>query len=337
MSFLDVLKKKDTDNTTVKVTTTKIDNPFKKLTADTSAKENPLNMAVNPFAKLKVPKTSDNKIDINKTEAEDVKLEEKPALVANEEKADVSADLKKEIDTNTDTQVNNKEEDNKTVETEQKTDTKNEDKGKRKIVCRKKRTYTKESNNESVDTVSGQGDGTLYNFEYQDLDIFGMKMNFTEAIKIVMSQYIDKDFIEFRDKINKKLQDIAITNDMNSGVLKYALESLNIINDEISLPLEEAKALITVLSDKESGVGTVIKTIAASESSGSNLIARNASGFRALTTANVNGHEINLLVMLIAAKVRFNFLEAIKNKIEFKRNLLITMNGALKLEADLTK
>ncbi len=198
-----------------------------------------------------------------------------------------------------------------------------------------KKAESDESTTEKTALVSGK-DNKVYTTEYTNLDIFGMKMSFEEAATGLMSNYIDQDFIDFRDNIYEKLNAVKIDKDANSAVLKYALEELNNINDEIALPLAEAEALVMALSDKECGVGTVTKALASAEDEGGNANTRAAAGYRALMNASVNGQTINLLTMLIAAKVRLNYLTSIRNRIEFKRNSLITLNGALKLEADLT-
>lgn len=175
-----------------------------------------------------------------------------------------------------------------------------------------------------------------YAYEASNIDVFGMSMSFKEANSIIMGQYVDQEWLDEQSRINKKLADIKISQDMNPGTLKYAIEELNILNDEIAFPLEEAKALIMTLSDKESGIGTVIKTTAAASAEGT-AIDRAAAGFRALSHVDVNGNEVNLLAVLTAAKIKFSFYESIRNRIEYKSKALITMNGALKLENDLSK
>lgn len=189
---------------------------------------------------------------------------------------------------------------------------------------------------EEVNTVSGNG-GSLHAYEYGNLDIFGMKISFEEANTIVLSKFVDDKWIEFRDAVNKKIEAIKINRDINPSVITILLEELNTLNDEIAAPLEDAKCLINILSDKEAGVGTVIKTIASAKDGGTNTTSRQAAGFEALMNAEIGGEKLNLVLMLMAAKVRYSFLESIKNRIEFKYNTLITVSGALKIDAGLSK
>lgn len=202
---------------------------------------------------------------------------------------------------------------------------------------RRRRTTNKiEETSEEANTVSSNS-GSLHAYEYGNLDIFGMKISFEEANTIVLSKFVDDKWIEFRDAVNKKIEAIKINRDINPSIITILLEELNALNDEIAAPLEDAKCLINILSDKEAGVGTVIKTIASAKDGGTNTTSRQAAGFEALMNAEVGGEKLNLVLMLMAAKVRYSFLESIKNRIEFKYNTLITVSGALKIDAGLCK
>lgn len=93
--------------------------------------------------------------------------------------------------------------------------------------------------------------------------------------------------------------------------------------------------MITCISDKDVGIGTIYKAYAASSIEKSNADIRSAAGYKVLEKVNYNGNEVNLLVVLMAAKLRYNFLNSVKNIIDFKRNLLITISSSNKIEASL--
>ena len=215
---------------------------------------------------------------------------------------------------------------------EEKDNNKNEDAVK---APRKKRGRKKSEDTTKVNTLSAPNN--LHAYEYANLDIFGMKISFEEANAIVLSKFVDDKWIEFRDNINKKINNIKINRDINPSVINILLEELNTLNDEIASPLEDAKCLISILSDKESGIGTVIKTISSVEDGGTNATARQAAGFKSLMNVELGNEKLNLVLMLMAAKVRYSFLESIKNRIEFKYNTLITVSGSLKIAAGLCK
>lgn len=193
----------------------------------------------------------------------------------------------------------------------------------------------KETVDDSSTTVSNKN-GLLV-AEYINLDIFGMKIDFEEAANIIRANYFDEEWFKYRDAVYKEFQSIKIDKDLNMGTIKVVLEEINLLKDKILLPLTEAKEIVTMLSDKDCGIGTVIKTKAAVESQTSNATARTAAGFEALQKVNANGTDINLLTILMAAKLRYNFLDAIMSNLENKRQSLITMNSALKIEAGLVQ
>lgn len=252
---------------------------------------------------------------------------DKDTTVSKEEEPNFIKEVKEFVENNTEEETPDKE----NVETKE-TVVENPPKKRR----RRKTANKTEETSEEANTVSGNG-GSLHAYEYGNLDIFGMKISFEEANTVVLSKFVDDKWIEFRDAVNKKIEAIKINRDINPSVITILLEELNTLNDEIAAPLEDAKCLINILSDKEAGVGTVIKTIASAKDGGTNTISRQAAGFEALMNAEISGEKLNLVLMLMAAKVRYSFLESIKNRIEFKYNTLITVSGALKIDAGLCK
>lgn len=133
----------------------------------------------------------------------------------------------------------------------------------------------------------------------------------------------------------KDLEEIKIDSDLNPGAIKVVIEQLAILYDKIAIPLQEANDVITCISDKDVGIGTIYKAYAASTIEKSNADIRSAAGYKVLEKVNYNGNEVNLLVVLMAAKLRYNFLNSVKNIIDFKRNLLITISSSNKIEASL--
>ena len=50
-----------------------------------------------------------------------------------------------------------------------------------------------------------------------------------------------------------------------------------------------------------------------------------------------SGNVINLYDLFNIVSEHYIFLDSVIKNIEFKKSILVTMNGALKIEADLTK
>lgn len=218
----------------------------------------------------------------------------------------------------------NKNEEVVTTEEETEVETEVEEKPKK----RRKRKSSTSSDQESNSI-------TKCKFEDVNIDVFDTKYSFEEAATIIQSKFVNDGWLDFRTEVLKDLEEIKIDSDLNPGAIKVVIEQLAILYDKIAIPLQEANDVITCISDKDVGIGTIYKAYAASTIEKSNADIRSAAGYKVLEKVNYNGNEVNLLVVLMAAKLRYNFLNSIKNIIDFKRNLLITISSSNKIEASL--
>lgn len=160
-------------------------------------------------------------------------------------------------------------------------------------------------------------------------------MSFTEMAEAMSSPMIDEEWTTFRDNIEAELDAIVIDMDMNPGTLKVVLSELNSIYDQIAQPLHQARTLLENLTNKEDGAIQVIKSV--NTGSGNNDMERKKAGYIAVMNYKPrNGGSINLFDAAAEARSRYNFLKGIYDRIQYKNNMLITMNGALKLERDFT-
>lgn len=186
-------------------------------------------------------------------------------------------------------------------------------------------------------TLSDQEPNSITKCKFEDvnIDVFDTKYSFEEAATIIQSKFVNDEWLDFRKEVLKDLEEIKIDSDLNPGAIKVVIEQLAILYDKIAIPLQEANDVITCISDKDVGIGTIYKAYAASTIEKSNADIRSAAGYKVLEKVNYNGNEVNLLVVLMAAKLRYNFLNSVKNIIDFKRNLLITISSSNKIEASL--
>jgi len=186
-------------------------------------------------------------------------------------------------------------------------------------------------------TLSDQEPNSITKCKFEDvnIDVFDTKYSFEEAATIIQSKFVNDGWLDFRKEVLKDLEEIKIDSDLNPGAIKVVIEQLAILYDKIAIPLQEANDVITCISDKDVGIGTIYKAYAASSIEKSNADIRSAAGYKVLEKVNYNGNEVNLLVVLMAAKLRYNFLNSVKNIIDFKRNLLITISSSNKIEASL--
>lgn len=299
--------------------------PTLKLNAKSSLKLN----TKNPFV---LDKTTLNLDEKNKTNSP-LKLNSNTKEVLNKNKEDennkqvytnekdlnkVEEVLNKDV-TNTEDVTNKNEE---VVTTEEETEVEEKPKKRRK---RKSSTLSDQEPN-SI---------TKCKFEDVNIDVFDTKYSFEEAATIIQSKFVNDEWLDFRKEVLKDLEEIKIDSDLNPGAIKVVIEQLAILYDKIAIPLQEANDVITCISDKDVGIGTIYKAYAASTIEKSNADIRSAAGYKVLEKVNYNGNEVNLLVVLMAAKLRYNFLNSVKNIIDFKRNLLITISSSNKIEASL--
>lgn len=167
----------------------------------------------------------------------------------------------------------------------------------------------------------------------EELELPTTTMSFAEAAAVLTSPFADEVWDAFKLEIEEELNAIIIDQDMNPGVLKVILSELNLVYDKIAQPLHETRTLLENLTNKEDGTIVVIKSISLG---GSNDMERKRAGFLSAMSykPKSGGGNINLFEAAAEVRSRYNFLKGIYDRLKYKNDMLITMNGALKLERD---
>lgn len=312
--------------------------PTLKLNAKSSLKLN----TKNPFV---LDKTTLNLDEKNKTNSP-LKLNSNTKEVLNKNKEDDKNNKQvytNEKDLNKVEEVLNKDVTNteNITNTEENTNTEDVTNKNEEVVTTEEETEVEEKpkkrRKRKSSTLSDQEPNSITKCKFEDvnIDVFDTKYSFEEAATIIQSKFVNDEWLDFRKEVLKDLEEIKIDSDLNPGAIKVVIEQLAILYDKIAIPLQEANDVITCISDKDVGIGTIYKAYAASSIEKSNADIRSAAGYKVLEKVNYNGNEVNLLVVLMAAKLRYNFLNSVKNIIDFKRNLLITISSSNKIEASL--
>jgi hypothetical protein len=293
--------------------------PILKLNTKSSLKLNTKNSFILDKTTLNLDEKNktNSPLKLNSNKKEDD--ENNKQVCTNEKDLNKVEDVLNKDITNTEENTNKNEE---VVTTEEETEVEEKPKKRRK---RKSSTSSDQESN-SI---------TKCKFEDVNIDVFDTKYSFEEAATIIQSKFVNDGWLDFRTEVLKDLEEIKIDSDLNPGAIKVVIEQLAILYDKIAIPLQEANDVITCISDKDVGIGTIYKAYAASTIEKSNADIRSAAGYKVLEKVNYNGNEVNLLVVLMAAKLRYNFLNSVKNIIDFKRNLLITISSSNKIEASL--
>ena len=159
--------------------------------------------------------------------------------------------------------------------------------------------------------------------------------DYETAVNAISSQIVDPEWEELKQDLAESVNAINITADINVAGVKNALADLNSVYQKAWYEFQAVKTKYNELAGKEPD--GLIRQIKRLNGTGNNAESRERAGILACKNYKPNGSDevVDLYSLFSIVSERYIFLEAVINNIEFKRNLLITMNGLLKLENDL--
>ena len=160
------------------------------------------------------------------------------------------------------------------------------------------------------------------------------QVTFLEAVSIITPDLQTEEWKRLEKEIQDELDSIEIQEDMNPGSLRVAISELDRLQSKIRHHHYQARDAYIRLSSKEpEGVIERVKRI--NLGTGGNDMERRRAGTMACMYYNPDGEVdsvVNLYDIMDEARSRYYFLESVQKTIEHKSKLLITMNGALKME-----
>ena len=166
--------------------------------------------------------------------------------------------------------------------------------------------------------------------EFEIQDILDSKMSYEEMVAKFQSTFEDEGWVEFRNGVVTELEQIKVAADMNPGMLRITLTQLNDLYGRIAVEHANFKALLEALTNKEDGICTCIRYQAAAI--GANESERRANGYNALTNGVLNGEPFNFVNLIAGTRMKYIFLDSIRQRIKFMSDLCITFLGAMKVE-----
>lgn len=166
--------------------------------------------------------------------------------------------------------------------------------------------------------------------EFEIQDILDSKMSYEEMVAKFQSTFEDEGWVEFRNGVVSELEQIKVAADMNPGMLRITLTQLNDLYGRIAVEHANFKALLEALTNKEDGICTCIRYQAAAI--GANESERRANGYNALTNGVRNGEPFNFVNLIAGTRMKYIFLDSIRQRIKFMSDLCITFLGAMKVE-----
>lgn len=169
--------------------------------------------------------------------------------------------------------------------------------------------------------------------EFGEINVIGQKMKLEEAESLVRESFETEDWINAKNRYTEAFGKIHPAADMTPAVLRFEMQAIMDLMAEIAIPLADTKGLLDALNDENNGLCVAIRKLAGAE--GANEQARTANGYNALKRYNWNGQEINLLSLVAALKIKFNFLNSLDRRLQLMAGMCNTVCGTLKIEENL--
>lgn len=251
-------------------------------------------------------------------EAKKPVAEEAPAPQAEEK-----VEAKSEAEPKTETSAEKKQEEAPAIEEKAEETVAEETKKKRKSTRKK---ATKKETAEETEAAPV----VLNAREFEVQNIMDCKMSYEEMVAKFESSLVDDSWEDYKKSVLTELENIKVASDMNPGMLNVTLTQLNDLDRLITPDHSQFKALLETLTNKEDGICTCIRYQAMAN--GANENERRANGYYALTNATYEGEKINFINLIAGTRMKYIFLDSIKQRIKFMSNLCITFLGALKIE-----
>lgn len=161
-------------------------------------------------------------------------------------------------------------------------------------------------------------------------EFYGSSMDIEGISEDILNNFEVKWFKDFKEEFTTKVNNIAITSDMNVGAIKYALKDINDLRSQLYIPMVKTREIINSLTHKDYGV---ITAFLAEHAIGDNATDRKAASFKALRNFNVDGKKIDLVETLTGLQFRSEYFESMNKLLDRKQDILLSYIALLKIEA----
>ena len=161
-------------------------------------------------------------------------------------------------------------------------------------------------------------------------EFYGSSMNIEEISEDILNNFEVESFKKFKDEFTEKVNNIAITSDMNIGAIKYALKDINDLRSQLYIPMVKTRQIINSLTHKDYGI---ITAFLAEHSVGDNATDRKATSFKSLRNFVVDGQKIDFVEVLTGLQFRSEYFESMNKLLDRKQDMLLSYIALLKIEA----
>lgn len=157
-------------------------------------------------------------------------------------------------------------------------------------------------------------------------------VKYNDTVAEVVHIFKDEEWDEFIESATEEINSIEITEDMEIGAVRLVISELSVAREKISKAYVNAKNHYESISGKQpEGLIEQVKML---NCEGRNDHERKRSMVNAVSNYTVKGKKINLYDLLDEARRRYFQVNELKDIIEYKTRILITVSAALKLEKD---
>ena len=161
-------------------------------------------------------------------------------------------------------------------------------------------------------------------------------VDFKTACEEFGSYCNDEEWTAFADDVKTSYNDIKITPDITTASLIGITCQLSNLRDKIWQQHQYYKAQFDRLASKEpEGVIERTKRLYMDDAANNDMKRKKSSTVACMNYTTKDGNVINLYEFLDEIRARYYFLNAVMNNIEFKKNQLVTISSALKIENSL--
>ena len=153
---------------------------------------------------------------------------------------------------------------------------------------------------------------------------------FKDKVEVLRQRYVHEEFKQYQDEIFKRLEEIKITADLNTGTVKVRLADIAALRLEIFKHRIDIKMLAQCPLDKEHGD---IYASAKIQAKGSNETERKSSYFQYLKNFPVKDSSIDIPFLTTVLNMYNIFFDAVLAELKVKQDILVTYTGNLKIDA----
>lgn len=166
----------------------------------------------------------------------------------------------------------------------------------------------------------------------ETVEVFTTRISYEDAVAAISSPFSNEEFEMLKEEITLELNDINITEDMNSITAKAVNAQLAGLYQKVWFDFQAAKTLYDNLSQKDNGLIDMVKF--SSIGDGTNDAQRKKAGIEACMRYTSPGatEPVNLFELLAYAREQYYFFKSVMDHLSYKKDVMISMNAALKIE-----